>query len=59
MPDDHLSNTRPHPVKANGMTQVYLTLSMPHATIVAISHLVKKVPSLELLHATKFSVMLV
>ena len=36
-----------------------LTLSMPHATIVTISHLVKKVPSLELLHDTEFSMRLV
>ena len=36
-----------------------LTLSMLHVTIVAISHLVEKVPSLELLHATEFSVRLV
>ena len=37
----------------------FLTLSMLHATIVAISHLVEKVPLLELLHATKFSMRLV
>ena len=37
----------------------FLTLSSPHATIAAISHLVKKVPSLELLHATEFSMRLV
>ena len=36
-----------------------LTLSMPHATIVVISHLVEKVPLQELLHATKFSMRLV
>ena len=36
-----------------------LTLSMPHATIVMLSHLVQKVPSLELLCATEFSVRLV
>ena len=36
-----------------------LTLSTPHATLVMISHLVEKVPSLELLHATKFSMRLV
>ena len=36
-----------------------LTLSMLHATIVSLSCLVKKVPSLELLHATEFSVRLV
>ena len=36
-----------------------LTLSMPHATIVAIRHLVQKVPSMELLHATKLSMRLV
>ena len=36
-----------------------LTLSTPHMTIVTISHLVKKVPSLELLHATEFSMRLV
>ena len=38
--------------------ETLLTLSMPHVTIVAISHLVEKVPSLELLHATEFSVRL-
>ena len=38
---------------------VYLTLSTLHMTIVTISHLVKKVPSLELLPATEFSVRLV
>ena len=38
---------------------ILLTLSMPHATIVALSRLVQKVPLLELLHATKFSVRLV
>ena len=36
-----------------------ITFSMPHMTIVAISCLVKKVPLLELLHATKFSMRLV
>ena len=36
-----------------------LTLSLPHVTIVAISPLVKKVPSQELLHATEFSMRLV
>ena len=36
-----------------------LTLSTPHVTIVAISRLAKKVPLLELLHATKFSMRLV
>ena len=36
-----------------------LALSMPHATIVAISCLVKKVPLQELLHATEFSMRLV
>ena len=36
-----------------------LTLSTPHATIVMLSHLVQKVPLLELLHATEFSVRLV
>ena len=36
-----------------------LTLSTPHATIVALSRLVQKVPSLELLRATKFSMRLV
>ena len=35
-----------------------LTLSTPHVTIVAISHLVEKVPLLELLHATEFSMRL-
>ena len=38
---------------------VYLTLSMPHATIVVISHLVDKVPLQELLSATELSVRLV
>lgn len=37
----------------------FLTLSMLHATIVMISHLVKKVPSQELLSATELSVRLV
>ena len=32
---------------------------MLHMTIVALSRLVQKVPSLELLHATEFSVRLV
>ena len=36
-----------------------LTLSMPHMTIVTISRLAKKVLSLELLHATEFSMRLV
>ena len=36
-----------------------LTLSVLHTTIVAISCLVKKVPSQELLSATEFSVSLV
>ena len=36
-----------------------LTLSMPHATIVMLIRLVQKVPSLELLHATEFSMRLV
>ena len=36
-----------------------LTLSMPHVTIVVLSCLVQKVPSLELLHATEFSMRLV
>ena len=36
-----------------------LTLSMLHVTIVVLSRLVQKVPSLELLPATKFSVRLV
>ena len=36
-----------------------LTLSMPHTTIDVLSHLVQKVPSLELLHATEFSIRLV
>ena len=44
-----------HLFKIKGM----LTLSMPHATIVVLSHLVQKVPSLELLCATEFSVRLV
>ena len=39
--------------------QVTLTLSMPHMTIVVISHLAKKMSSLELLHATQFSMRLV
>ena len=38
---------------------IMLTLSTPYATIVALSHLVQKVPSLELLHATEFSMRLV
>ena len=37
----------------------HLTLSMLYATIVALSHLVQKVPSLELLCANKFNVRLV
>ena len=36
-----------------------LTLSTPHATEVAISRLVEKVPSQELLHATEFRMRLV
>ena len=39
--------------------QEIITLSMLHATIVAISRLVEKVPSLELLRATEFSMRLV
>ena len=41
------------------VTYVCLTLSAPHGTIVAISRLVEKVPSQELLSATEFSVRLV
>ena len=37
----------------------HLTVSMPHVTIVSLSRLVQKVPSLELLHATEFSMRLV
>ena len=40
-------------------TEIKLTLSMPQATIVMISHLVKKVPWQELLSVTEFSVRLV
>ena len=36
-----------------------LTLSMPHKTLVALSRLVQKVPLLELLHVTEFSMRLV
>ena len=36
-----------------------LTLSVPHVTIIMISHLVKKVPLQELLSATELSVRLV
>ena len=36
-----------------------LTLSMPHASIVTISHLVEKVPLQELLSATELSMRLV
>ena len=36
-----------------------LTLSMPHVTIVTLSHCVQKVPSLELLRATELSMRLV
>ena len=42
-----------------GILQQNLTLSTPHATIVALSCLVQKMPLLELLHATKFSMRLV
>ena len=38
---------------------IHLTLSTPHMTIVTLSHLVQKVPSLELLRATEFSMRLV
>ena len=44
---------------ATSYIHVYISLSMLHVTIVTISHLVKKVPLLELLHATEFSVRLV
>ena len=36
-----------------------LTLSTPHATIVALNRCVQKVPSLELLRATEFSLRVV
>ena len=45
--------------RTSGMRLKCLTLSTPRATIVAISRLVEKVPSLELLHATESSVRLV
>ena len=38
---------------------LFFTLSTSHATIVVISHLVKKVPLQELLSATEFSMRLV
>ena len=46
-------------LKDKNKDDVLLTLSMLHATIVAISHLVEKVPTLELLHATEFIMRLV
>ena len=49
-------------LKSKGLVLVQLhllTLSTPHATIVMLSHCVQKVPSLELLRATEFSVRLV
>ena len=46
-------------ILTKGYLPTTLTLSMPHMTIIALSHLVQKVPSLELLHATEFSMRLV
>ena len=49
------------PIKSSHLDKLddLLTLSMPHVTIVVLSHLVQKVPLMELLHATKFSMRLV
>ena len=46
-------------LNANAKKIITLTLSTPHVPIVTLSHLVQKVPSLELLHAIKFSMRLV
>ena len=42
-----------------GKNNLYLTLSVPHATIVVISRLVEKVPLQELLGAIQLSMRLV
>ena len=55
-PYNHQSLQAEHGIKS--LSRI-LTLSMPHATIVVLNHLVQKVPLLDLLHATKFSMRLV